>query len=163
MGSVCVTSILRTVAVSQTSTGLDQSCKYLANLASIKLEERLLTDTNIGDFIPRSVWTLVECNMGIICVCLPMMRRPLSFVFPWLFRGSTRKDSERLSYVPLELRYKKRHLRPQESQSQEEIWQSDVQRGGGLAEEQEIQISVTTEIQQSVVTFGDRSLKTHNL
>lgn len=160
MASVCVTSILRTVAVSQTSTGLDQSCKHLENL---KLGDRTLTGTKIGDFIPRSVWTLVECNMGIICACLPMMRRPLSFAFPWLFKGSTRKESERLSYVPLELRYTKRHQRPRKGQSQEEILQSGVQRGRGLAEKQDIHISVTTEIQQSVVTFVDRSLKRHNL
>jgi hypothetical protein len=91
-----------------------------------------------------------------------MMRRPLSFMFPWLFRG-TRKDSERLSYVPLELGYTKRHLRSQESPSQEEILQSGVQRAGALTEEQDIHISVTTEIEQSVVTFGDRSLKKDNL
>jgi hypothetical protein len=92
-----------------------------------------------------------------------MMRRPLSFAFPWLFKGSTRKESERLSYVPLELKYTNRHLRPREGQSQEEILQSNVKHGEGLAEEQEIHISVTTEIQQSVVTFGERSLKSHNL
>jgi hypothetical protein len=92
-----------------------------------------------------------------------MMRRPLSFLFPWLFRGSTRKDSERLSYVPIELSYTNRHLRPQESHGQEDVLQSDLQRGEGLAQEQEIHISVTTEIQQSVMTFGDRSLRKHNL
>ncbi|KAF9249413.1 hypothetical protein DTO013E5_2769 [Penicillium roqueforti] len=111
---VCVTSIMRTVAVSQTSTGLDQS----------------------WDFIPRSVWTLVECNMGIICACLPMMRRPLSFLFPWLFRGSSRNESERLSYVPIELRYTNRQLRPRGSQSQEEILQSDVRDKRALAAEE---------------------------
>jgi hypothetical protein len=92
-----------------------------------------------------------------------MMRRPLSFAFPWLFKGSTRKESERLSYVPLELRYTKRHLRAREGRSREEILQSGVKHEDGLAEEQDIHISVTTEIQQSVVTFGDRSLKSHNL
>lgn len=43
--------------------------------------------------------------MGIICACLPMMRRSLSFIFPWLFNGSTRKDSGSHIYVPLELKY----------------------------------------------------------
>ncbi|KAJ5468386.1 hypothetical protein N7475_006138 [Penicillium sp. IBT 31633x] len=129
---VCVTSIIRTVAVSQTSTGLDQS----------------------WDFIPRSVWTLVECNMGIICTCLPMMRRPLSFVFPWLFRGSTRNESERLSYVPIELMSTKRGQRPRGSQSQENILQSTMRSEVSLAEEQDNHISVTTEIRQNVANRG---------
>lgn len=74
--------------------------------------------------------------MGIICACLPMMRRPLSFLFPWLFRGSSRNESERLSYVPIELRYTNRQLRPRGSQSQEEILQSDVRDKRALAAEE---------------------------
>lgn len=122
-------------------------------------------ENNTGDFIPRGVWTLVECNMGIICACLPMMRRPLSFVFPRLFKGSTRKDTERLSYVPLELRYTNRRVRQPRSQSQEDILQSDVRCKGALAEGQDIHISVTTEIEQSVASLGDRnlSLRGHNV
>ncbi|KAL1859228.1 hypothetical protein Plec18170_002344 [Paecilomyces lecythidis] len=65
----CATSIIRTVAVSQTSAReLDLS----------------------WDFIPRSTWTLVEANIGIICACLPTLRYPLSRLFPFLFRGSVR-------------------------------------------------------------------------
>lgn len=91
-----------------------------------------------------------------------MMRRPLSFVFPWLFRGSTRKDSERLSYAPLELRYTKRQLRQQDSHSQEQILQPGTQREGTLNEQQDIQISVTTEIQQGVARLGDGNQKGYN-
>jgi hypothetical protein len=36
--SVCVTSIIRTVAVSQTSTGLDQSCQYTQHSLSVTTE-----------------------------------------------------------------------------------------------------------------------------
>ncbi|KAJ9206938.1 hypothetical protein C8Q69DRAFT_440212 [Paecilomyces variotii] len=65
----CTASIIRTVAVSQTSAReLDLS----------------------WDFIPRSTWTLVEANVGIICACLPTLRYPLSRLFPFLFRGSVR-------------------------------------------------------------------------
>lgn len=88
-----------------------------------------------------------------------MMRRPLSSVFPRLFKGSTRKDTERLSYVPLELRYTKSHVRQQASQSQEDILQSDLRSPkGALAGDQEIHISVTTEIEQSVEELGERNL-----
>ncbi|CAG8890668.1 unnamed protein product [Penicillium egyptiacum] len=137
---VCVTSILRTVAVSQTSTGLDQS----------------------WDFIPRSVWTLVECNTGIICACLPMMRQPLSFLFPSLFRGSSQNESENLRYAPIELRYTKRQQRPGGSQSQENILQSDVRGGVALVEEQGNHVCFTTEIQQNVMN-GNMNLKGHHL
>lgn len=92
--------------------------------------------------------------MGIICTCLPMMRRPLSFVFPWLFRGSTRNESERLSYVPIELMSTKRGQRPRGSQSQENILQSTMRSEVSLAEEQDNHISVTTEIRQNVANRG---------
>jgi hypothetical protein len=31
------------------------------------------------------MWTVIESNLGIICSCLPALRRPLSFFFPRLF------------------------------------------------------------------------------
>ncbi|KGO76974.1 hypothetical protein PITC_003950 [Penicillium italicum] len=136
---VCVTSIIRTVAVSQTSTGLDQS----------------------WDFIPRSIWTLVECNTGIICACLPMMRRPVGFVFPWLFRGSSRNESERLHYASFELRDTKRQPRLRGSQSQEDILQSDVRGEVATAEEQDNHIVIMTEIQQDVANYENRDFKRH--
>ncbi|KAL1963026.1 hypothetical protein VTN77DRAFT_8774 [Rasamsonia byssochlamydoides] len=74
---VCVTSILRTVAVTQTSTR--------------KMDES-------WDFIPRSTWTLVEANMGIICACLPMMRHPLAALFPRIFHGSSYGRSRQQTY-----------------------------------------------------------------
>lgn len=31
------------------------------------------------------MWTIIESNLGIICACLPALRRPLSFFFPRIF------------------------------------------------------------------------------
>ncbi|OGE50345.1 hypothetical protein PENARI_c017G11866 [Penicillium arizonense] len=134
---VCVTSILRTVAVSQTSTGLDQS----------------------WDFIPRSTWTLVECNMGIICACLPLLRRPLSFIFPWLFRRGTTRGKSGKSYEPTELQYMERSRRLRATQSQEEILQSESEAGRDSPKGEEAQIAVTTEIRQVTTAEYDAELQ----
>lgn len=44
------------------------------------------------NFIPRGIWTLVEANLGIICSCLPVLKKPLGRMFPRLF-GSTKNSS----------------------------------------------------------------------
>lgn len=33
------------------------------------------------DSIPSSMWTVIESNLGVICACLPALRRPLLFAF----------------------------------------------------------------------------------
>lgn len=50
-----------------------------------------------GSFIRRGVWTLIEANTGIICACLPMLKQPLTIIFPRLFRGTTKDQSDRPS------------------------------------------------------------------
>ncbi|QVM12373.1 hypothetical protein D8B26_007003 [Coccidioides posadasii str. Silveira] len=70
---VCITSIIRTTAVAQTTTGRKKDITW--------------------DFIPRSVWTLVEANTGIICACLPILKGPLGRLFPRLFHLSTGKGT----------------------------------------------------------------------
>ncbi|KAI9045068.1 uncharacterized protein KD926_010391 [Aspergillus affinis] len=35
--------------------------------------------------INSSKWTVIGSNLGIICACLPALRRPLAFLFPHLF------------------------------------------------------------------------------
>ena len=50
-----------------------------------------------GSFIHRGVWTLIEANTGIICACLPMLKHPLTILFPRIFRGSTKEQSDRPS------------------------------------------------------------------
>jgi len=32
-----------------------------------------------------TIWTTIEANTGIICACLPMLKGPLTSLFPWLF------------------------------------------------------------------------------
>ncbi|EEH23452.2 hypothetical protein PABG_05663 [Paracoccidioides brasiliensis Pb03] len=68
---VCITSIIRTTAVAQTTSG-----------------EKDIT----WDFIPRSTWTSIEANTGIICACLPILKGPLVRLFPRLFNATTAKS-----------------------------------------------------------------------
>lgn len=64
--SVCITSILRMMTLDQGSKARDQT---------------------YGTY-KSTIWTTVECNTGIICACLPMMKAPLTWVFPKLFPQS---------------------------------------------------------------------------
>lgn len=51
---------------------------------------------NVSDetynFIARGIWTTVEANLGIISACLPILKKPLGRLFPYLF-GSTKATS----------------------------------------------------------------------
>ncbi|PGH10957.1 hypothetical protein AJ79_05203 [Helicocarpus griseus UAMH5409] len=67
---VCVTSIIRTTAVTQTTKG-DKDITW--------------------DFIPRSTWTLIEANTGIICACLPVLKGPLIRFFPRVMHMTSAK------------------------------------------------------------------------
>ncbi|THC99528.1 hypothetical protein EYZ11_000988 [Aspergillus tanneri] len=60
---VCITSILRITTLDIATSHLD------------------ITWNSIGS----SMWTVIESNLGIICACLPALRRPLAFVCPRLF------------------------------------------------------------------------------
>ncbi|TKA61785.1 hypothetical protein B0A49_09467 [Cryomyces minteri] len=44
------------------------------------------SETNKQDFtwafVPRSTWTLIEANTGIVCACLPILRKPVFDFFP---------------------------------------------------------------------------------
>lgn len=60
-----ITSILRTTAV-QNSLANQQDITY--------------------NFITRGIWTLVEANLGIICACLPVLKQPIAWFVPRLFR-----------------------------------------------------------------------------
>ena len=50
-----------------------------------------------GSFIHRGVWTLIEANTGIICACLPMLKVPLTIIFPRIFRATSKDQSDRPS------------------------------------------------------------------
>ncbi|PGG99107.1 hypothetical protein GX51_06447 [Blastomyces parvus] len=60
---VCVISVIRMTTIIGGSTAVDRSV----------------------DTVSALLWALVEANMSIICACLPMLRTPLSMLFPNLF------------------------------------------------------------------------------
>lgn len=85
-GFVCATSIIRTNAVAASvANKKDSTCEQpFPSRPSLKTSA-----TNVytlGTFIPRSTWTLVESNVGIICACLPMFRSVLAPCLPCLDR-----------------------------------------------------------------------------
>ncbi|KAL9638225.1 MAG: hypothetical protein Q9164_001702 [Protoblastenia rupestris] len=66
---VCATTIIRTTTLAESAKSKDPT----------------------WGVIPATVWSVVEANTGTICACLPMLRQPLSRLFPRLF--STSKSS----------------------------------------------------------------------
>lgn len=78
--STCITSILRITTLDIATSHLDT------------------TWNSIGS----SMWTVIESNLGIICACLPALRRPLGVIFPyisgrvnrsWGYSGPPRPDT----------------------------------------------------------------------
>jgi hypothetical protein len=49
----------------------------------------MLMSLQIGAPLPATVWSVVEANTGIICACLPMLKQPLSILFPRLFKSKS--------------------------------------------------------------------------
>lgn len=49
-------------------------------------------DPTHGTYV-STIWTTIEANTGIICACLPMLRSPLSRVFPRLFLRDTQENT----------------------------------------------------------------------
>ena len=43
----------------------------------------------------RSTWTLIEANTGIICAYLPLLKRPLILLLPYMFRRGTSASGAR--------------------------------------------------------------------
>ncbi|KAF2149812.1 hypothetical protein K461DRAFT_281029 [Myriangium duriaei CBS 260.36] len=73
---VILTSILRVVAVK----------------ASVQNKE----DATYN-FVPRGTWTLVEANIGIVCACLPALRKPLLSLVSSQKMFTTANDSQEQS------------------------------------------------------------------
>ncbi|KAK4695002.1 hypothetical protein P7C71_g2665, partial [Lecanoromycetidae sp. Uapishka_2] len=67
---VCATSIIRTTTLASSSRSTDVTWGY----------------------IPPTVWSVVEANTGTICACLPMLKGPLSSLFPRVF-GTNHESS----------------------------------------------------------------------
>ena len=47
-----------------------------------------------------TIWTTVECNTGIICACLPMLKKPLTLLFPRIFPRASNYAQYRGSNSP---------------------------------------------------------------
>ncbi|OJD13330.1 hypothetical protein AJ78_06208 [Emergomyces pasteurianus Ep9510] len=75
---VCVTSIVRATTLASSSS----------------------SDDITWSAIPATIWSVIECNTGIICACLPIIRQPLSIVFPFL---STKSSNNRSAHQSLTL------------------------------------------------------------
>ncbi|OAX84593.1 hypothetical protein ACJ72_01047 [Emergomyces africanus] len=83
-GFVCITSIIRTTVIAGGSKVKDVTWSPL----------------------PVAIWSTIEINTGIICSCLPMIRQPLSILFPNLFSNSERSGSKQPSSRAYNLRYR---------------------------------------------------------
>ncbi|EQL32338.1 hypothetical protein BDFG_05471 [Blastomyces dermatitidis ATCC 26199] len=68
---ICVTSIIRVTTLASSSISKDVTWAA----------------------IPATIWSVIECNTGIICACLPMIRQPLSIIFPFLTASSSNNGS----------------------------------------------------------------------
>lgn len=47
-----------------------------------------------------TIWTTIECNTGIICACLPMLKKPLTLLFPRIFPRASNYAQYRGSKSP---------------------------------------------------------------
>lgn len=87
--SVCFTTIVRTTTLVLSAKDRDPTCKsshaspFPFPTALHFLHHVPVTHTPGGP-IPATVWSVIEANSGIICACLPKLRRPLSVIFPCL-------------------------------------------------------------------------------
>ncbi|EEQ35102.1 hypothetical protein McanMca71_001710 [Microsporum canis] len=65
-GFVCLISIIRTMTFSKSAQPVDVTYTFLFN----------------------AIWATIELNTAIICACLPIIRQPLSILFPTVFGSS---------------------------------------------------------------------------
>ncbi|KAF1995169.1 hypothetical protein P154DRAFT_380442, partial [Amniculicola lignicola CBS 123094] len=74
------------------------STGFFVTFASIYRATTLAASANDPDPtwgpIPATVWSVIECNAGIVCACLPMLRQPFIHVFGPLF-GSRDRSGQR--------------------------------------------------------------------
>jgi hypothetical protein len=77
----------------------DDSCSTL--IVSCLRIERVLSyaksQNPTWDNIPADYWSVMEANLGVLCVCMPSLRRSLAQRFPTLF-GSSVQNSNKYSY-----------------------------------------------------------------
>jgi hypothetical protein len=83
-GSVTVVSILRLRSLVHFANTTNMTCKPPSFTDSF-----VLILTFIGDYLEASLWSIIECQVGIICACMPSIRLGLARLFPKIL-GSTR-------------------------------------------------------------------------
>ncbi|KAK2834974.1 hypothetical protein FQN49_006730 [Arthroderma sp. PD_2] len=71
-GFVCLISIIRTTTFPQSSEPVDVTYNFVFN----------------------AMWAIVEVNSAIICGCMPLIRQPLSILFPRVFGRSPHPTSK---------------------------------------------------------------------
>lgn len=76
---VVITSILRLSSLRAVAQNPDTSCKPASHVHDKAISNRR-TDSNVG----AAYWTAAECNVAIICACLPFLRPLISRIFPRL-------------------------------------------------------------------------------
>lgn len=47
-----------------------------------------------GDYVEIGYWSTIECDVGVICACLPAIRSLLRRVFPTAFGDTTNANSK---------------------------------------------------------------------
>lgn len=84
---VVVTSILRLSSLREVASSSDTSCTAHLSIFIKLLDQQLIhrPDSNVG----ASYWTAAECNVAIICSCLPFLRPIISSIFPKIFAVSS--------------------------------------------------------------------------
>lgn len=50
------------------------------------------------DYLEASLWSVIECQVGIICACMPAIRLGLTRLFPKLL-GSTHQSTSKNAYA----------------------------------------------------------------
>ena len=59
--------------------------------------------TSLGELVPLTNWSLIELDIGVICVCMPALRILITRVVPDLIKTSRERDSLGGSHPWLEL------------------------------------------------------------
>lgn len=60
---------------------------------------RLFSQNVLGDFLPVGYWSVIEVNVGLLCICLPSIRLLLVRIFPTIM-GSTHQSLDNESAKP---------------------------------------------------------------
>lgn len=109
-----------------------------------------LTLTSTWDFVPRNLWSITECDVGIICACLPVLKSPFLRGLATVL-GTTHKSADPNSIYELRgpaQRYSRsRTLHQISHRSGGTPWEGEDD--GDDAASDEVQIIACAEVQKS--------------